>query len=243
MDIITAIAEPLALGLSTGTWCAMYCAPVLLPFLFGRENLTHRRNLSLVGLFLAGRLAAYIALGFALGLSGLLVMEFFDPVLARSVSYVAYILCGLVLLANGFAPRLLGRFGCASGTASGASTAGGNRNKISRCEAPSFRSRVIALSGNDSTTALLSGLCVGLHICPPFWTAALRSANSHSPVLGALYFILFYAGTLPFFLPLLGIPLLPKRFAFFRKVARMAQVLVGGYFLVFAGLIPFAFRR
>ena len=32
------ILEAVLLGLSTGTYCAMYCGPVLIPFLFGTEK-------------------------------------------------------------------------------------------------------------------------------------------------------------------------------------------------------------
>jgi sulfite exporter TauE/SafE len=224
MNTIAGIIEPLALGFSTGTWCVMYCAPVLLPFLCGREGLSHRKNLSLVGLFLSGRLLAYVAVGLLLGLAGFLVSEFFDPVLARRLSAVAYIFCGLVLLASGFGKRLCGladhggRTGC--------------RGK-----------RFLPFATGDRMTALLSGLCVGLHICPPFWTAAVRSVATGSPAAGSLYFLLFYIGTLPFFLPLLGIPFFSPRVPAFRRIARVTQVLVGGYFLVCAGIIPFAFAR
>ena len=228
MNLITSIAEPFALGLSTGTWCVMYCAPVLLPFLLGRESLSHRKNISLIGLFLSGRLFSYIALGFALGLSGLLVLEFFDPVLARNLSSIAYIFCGLVLLSSGFAPRILARLGC-----------GNKTGETPRCT----RRRIFSFVSGDRMTALFSGLCVGLHICPPFWTAAFRSASSGTPLGGAMYFLMFYIGTLPFFIPLLGIPFLSKHSGNFKRIARMTQVLVGGYFLVCVGLIPFLFGR
>ena len=225
MNFITGMTEPLALGFSTGTWCIMYCSPVLLPFLLGREPLTHGRNLSLIGLFLAGRLFTYTAFGFVSGLTGLLAMKFFDPVLARRLSTIAYIFCGLVLLANGAAPHLLSRAGCRA------------------AKPPSKRCRVIRGAGNDHITAVLSGLCVGLHICPPLWTAILRTAAAATPASGALYFILFYAGTLPFFLPLGSIPFIRKRLPGFRRIAQMTQLLVGGHFFIFAGLIPFLFRR
>lgn len=197
----------------------MYCAPVLLPFLAGRENLTHKKNIGLVGLFLAGRLVAYIAVGLGLGFAGLLVMEFFDPVLARHLSSVAYIFCGLVLLAGGFRNRLFG--------------------EEKKCS-PALS--IFSAASGDRMTALLSGLCVGLHICPPFWTAAVRSAATGKPLSGSAYFLLFYIGTLPFFLPLLGIPFFTARLPAFRRIARMTQILVGLYFLVFAGLIAFIFR-
>jgi sulfite exporter TauE/SafE len=232
LDAIARIAEPLALGFSTGTWCVMYCAPVLLPFLCGRENVTHKKNLGLVGLFLGGRLATYAAVGLVLGAAGLLVSEFFDPAFARRLSSVAYVFCGAVMLLSGFAPRLLRRLTCGEKTV-GSQDSGGLR--------PCLKVRAFSFVTGDRMTALLAGLCVGLHICPPFWTAAARSASSGSPLSGALYFALFYAGTLPFFLPLLGIPFFSPKVPSFRRVARMTQVLVGGYFFLIAGLVAFLF--
>ncbi|HOC29650.1 MAG TPA: sulfite exporter TauE/SafE family protein [Treponemataceae bacterium] len=232
-------AEPLALGFSTGSFCVMYCAPVLLPFLLGREGSTHRRNAALTGLFLAGRLAAYAAVGAALAAAGMLAMEFFDPVFSRRLSTVAYTFCGLALLAHGFAPRLLAKKCGAAIQGAGSNGAAGKTSPS--CATPS--DRILRFAGNDFVLALFAGLCVGLHICPPLWTACFRAASSGLPAYGVLYFALFYAGTLPFFLPLAGIPFLPKKLVFFRKMARMTQILVGAYFFLLAGLIPFAFGR
>jgi len=284
MKIIPMIVEALALGLSTGTYCVMYCAPVLLPFLCGRENLTHKKNLSLIGLFLSGRLIAYAALGIILGAMGLLVTEFFDPVMARHLGAIAYVLCGIVLLASGFETRLVNhcRLACAAkppvdtsakiipqhdyGLACAAKQPASSNdkkgiNQSNHCDAlrsdglhsdpphsnglqsDPLRVRLVSFFTGDSMVALLSGLTVGLHICPPFWTALLRSVASGNPVIGALYFLLFYTGTLPFFLPLLGIPFFSPRLQQLRTIARITQILVGSYFLLLAGIVPLIFER
>ena len=70
---------------------------------------------------------------------------------------------------------------------------------------------------------------------------AARSASAGSPVAGALYFVLFYAGTLPFFLPLLGVPFFSPKVPTFRRIARMTQILVGGYFFLITGLVQILF--
>lgn len=232
MSILSTIAEPLALGLSTGTWCAMYCGPVLIPFLCGKENPSLGKNASLVGLFLCGRLATYAALGFALGAAGFLAAGLFDPAFGRRLSTVAYMLCGATLLAGALLPAKL---------APGGSCAGSDAHKPGRQGA--VKRAVLAPFADERVTALLSGLCVGLHVCPPFWTAAARSLAAGSPAAGGAYFALFYAGTIPFFLPLLGIPFFTARLPDFRKIARITQVLVGVYFLVLVGLIPFFLGR
>ena len=231
-------AEPLALGFSTGSFCVMYCAPVLLPFLLGREGSTHRRNAALTGLFLAGRLAAYAAVGAALAAAGMLAMEFFDPVFSRRLSTVAYTFCGLALLAHGFAPRLLAKKAAPPFKAQALMEPPARLSLVRDAVGPHPQ-----VCWKRLCSPFLAGLCVGLHICPPLWTACFRTASSGLPAYGVLYFALFYAGTLPFFLPLAGIPFLPKKLVFFRKMARMTQILVGAYFFLLAGLIPFAFGR
>lgn len=212
------ILEAILLGFSTGTYCAMYCGPVLIPFLFGTEKQSYGRNAGLTGTFLLGRLAMYFILGAAFGAAGLLISEFFDPVMARRLSVYAYIFCGLSLLCNSLGVRFPWS-NCEGG-----------------CKCPKLRK-----IGNDWVTAALTGLAVGLHICPPLWTAICRSVFGGNGLKGFFYFVFFYIGTLPFFIPLLGIPFLTKRIRVLKKVSRITQILVGAYFLIFNGLIPLFF--
>ena len=81
--------EAILLGLSTGTYCAMYCGPALIPFLCGTEKISYRRNALLTGTFLISRLFVYFALGFFLTRLGILSAEFFDPYFARKLSVSA----------------------------------------------------------------------------------------------------------------------------------------------------------
>lgn len=212
------VIEAILLGFSTGTYCAMYCGPVLIPFLFGTEKQSYGRNAGLTGTFLLGRLAMYFILGAVFGGAGLLISEFFDPVMARRLSVYAYIFCGIVLLCNSFGVR----FPWA-------------KNEDG-CKCPKLKK-----IGNDWVTAALTGLAVGLHICPPLWTAICRSIFGGNGISGLFYFVLFYIGTLPFFIPLLGIPFMTKRVSVLKKVSRITQILVGAYFLIFNGLIPLFF--
>lgn len=213
------ILEAILLGLSTGTYCTMYCGPVLIPFLCGSENLGYKRNAGLVGTFLGARLIMYFTLGTVFAALGFVVNEFFDPVLSRKLSVLAYIFCGLSLLFNSLGVKF--PWGCGEN--------GG-------CKAPKLKH-----VGNDWVTAILCGLAVGLHICPPLWTAIIRSIFGGNGIPGLFYFIFFYIGTLPFFLPLLGIPFVTKRLPTLRRVSRVAQFLVSLYFLIFLGAIPFFF--
>lgn len=199
------IVEALALGLSTGTYCSMYCIPVLVPFLFGTEKIGFKHNACLTGIFLGGRLAMYFVLGIVLSFLGILTSEFFDPVLSRKISCYAYVVCGLSLLAN-----------C---------------NCRHHCLIKKF--------GNDFTTALVCGLSVGLHICPPLWTAMFRTMSGGAA--SRFYMLFFYIGSLPFFVPFFGIPFVTRKVEALRRVARVAKVLVGIYFVVFVGIVPIVF--
>ncbi len=211
------ILEAILLGLSTGTYCTMYCAPVLIPFLSGTEKVSYKRNSGLIGAFLGGRLVTYFILGAAFAAVGLLVNDFMDPVLAHKLSVYAYLLCGLSLLLNSLGIKF--PWGCSDG-----------------CRLPKLR-RI----GNDWVTSICAGLAVGLHICPPLWTAIVRSVFGGNGLSGFFYFIFFYIGTLPFFIPLFGIPFVAKRLHAIKKIARVTQVCASIYFMIFLGLIPLIF--
>jgi len=213
------VIEAIMLGLSTGTYCAMYCGPVLIPFLCGSDKVSYKRNAGLVGTFLGSRLVMYFILGAVFGGLGLLVQTFFDPALARKLSIYAYIFCGISLLMNSLGLRF--PWGC---------------EKHGGCKVPKLKH-----VGNDFVTAILAGLAVGLHICPPLWTALIRSVFGGNGVSGLFYFVFFYIGTLPYFLPLLGIPFITKRVAVIRQLGKITQFIISIYFIVFAGLIPLAF--
>lgn len=213
------ILEALLLGLSTGTYCTMYCGPVLIPFLCGNEDLRYKRNAGLVGSFLGARLVMYFILGAIFAGVGLLVNEYMNPVIARQLSVYAYIFSGLALLFNSLGIKF--PWGC---------------GEVGRCKSPKLK-RI----GNDWVTAILAGLAVGLHVCPPLWTAIIRSIFGGNGIPGLFYFVFFYIGTLPFFIPLLGIPFVTKRLPVLRRVARVTQFLVALYFIIILGLIPLFF--
>ena len=210
------ILEAISLGLSTGTYCTMNCAPVLIPFLSGSEKVSYKRNSGLIGAFLGGRLVMYFILGAVFAGMGLLVNEFMDPVLSRRLSVYAYFFCGLALLINSLGGKFPWRCDC----------------KVKR----------VRHLGNDWVTAIISGLAVGLHVCPPLWTAMLRSVFGGCGPAGFFYFIFFYLGTLPFFLPLFGIPFIAKRALVIKRIARVTQFCISLYFMIFLGLIPMIFE-
>ena len=213
------ILEAVLLGLSTGTYCTMYCAPVLIPFLCGCDKTGYKRNAGLIGSFLGARLITYFVLGAVFAALGLLVNEYMDPVFARKLSVYAYIFSGLALLCNSLGIKF--PWGCGE----------------EGCKVPKLQKL-----GNDWITALVAGLAVGLHVCPPLWTAMLRSIFGGNGITGLFYFVFFYIGTLPFFIPLFGIPFVTKRIAVIKKISRITQFCISLYFLIFLGLIPLLFE-
>ena len=218
------ILEAISLGLSTGTYCTMNCAPVLIPFLSGTDKVSYKRNSGLIGAFLGGRLVMYFILGAVFAGMGFLVNEFMDPVLVRRLSVYAYFFCGVALLINSLGVKF--PWGCGKSAADGA------------C---GCKVHILRRLGNDWVTAIVSGLAVGLHVCPPLWTAMLRSVFGGGGFAGFFFFIFFYVGTLPFFIPLFGIPFIAKRAVSIKRIARVTQFCVSLYFMIFLGLIPMIF--
>ncbi len=70
------------------------------------------------------------------------------------------------------------------------------------------------------------GLLMGLNACPPFLISVTYVFALHSALKGMVYFLLFFAATTVYFLPLFFAGRL-SRMAEFRWVARLSAVLVG----------------
>ena len=216
---VSMIIEAIFLGLSTGTYCTMSCGPVLIPFLCGTEKVSYKRNALLTGTFLLARLVMYFILGGIFAGLGCLVNKYMNPVFARRLSVYAYIVCGTSLLFNSLGVKY-------------------PWDKESSCHIKKLRH-----VGNDWLTVVVAGLAVGLHICPPLWTAMLRSVFGGHGLPGLFYFVFFYVGTLPFFFPLLGIPFITKRIKAIKNSARISQFLISLYFLIIMGLLPLIFGQ
>ena len=227
------IIESLLLGLSTGTFCTMYCAPVLIPFLFGHKNPAFKKNSALLSVFLAGRFLMYLALGAALGYAGLLASDFFDPVLARYLSYAAYIFCGTILLISSLGPR----FPWKKNTSENSKDTPAKTS----CKSKKCLVKILTAIQKDWVTAILAGFATGLHICPPLWAAIARSIFGGYGIPGLFYLVFFYAGTLPFFIPLLFVPFVSRAFSILRRIAQITQLLLAVYFIVFAGIMQIFF--
>jgi sulfite exporter TauE/SafE len=89
-----------------------------------------------------------------------------------------------------------------------------------------------------SRTPLVLGFLMGVNVCPPFLLSITYVFTLHSALKGAVYFLVFFAATTLYFLPLFFLGLLGKMKEF-RAVARVSALLVGLLFLVY-GVYAFA---
>lgn len=194
--------EALLLGVSTGWYCLLSCGLYLVPFLCA-ENNGRKQNGILLLLFMAGRLAAYMAVGAATGALGLLTLSALTPAMLR-LSAVSNWLIALLLLAGG----LGGSF-------------------------PSFKPcRYLGRLHTPRTSALLFGILTGLALCPPFLAALVAVFTRGSVSGGISYFAWFYLGTSIYFLPLLGLSIRPLASEKVRDTARLVMLLMAGYFIL-----------
>ncbi len=210
--------EALLLGLSSGTYCAVACAPVALPFLFSRGPTEKplRANAALLTLFLAGRLLAYVTVGALLGAAGAYAARYVDPSLARILSRIAYGLAGALMIAAG----LIEGF-----------------PKARPCKAA-------ARAWRPGVGAFFFGVLTGASICPPFFAAASRVFSGAVPgtpgsgtLAGAVYFAFFFIGTSLWLVPLFGLPLVIRKTGVLAFMARCVMTMLGAYFLLVVGLL------
>ncbi len=206
------VVEAILLGFSTGTYCAVFCAPVAIPMILTEEQRGALENARRVGVFLLGRLIAYIGVGLLLGFAGAYSLSYVDPGLKRPLQAVAYLVIGAVMIASGIMYNFPDHRAC----------------------------KGIKKIYNPERGAFIYGLMTGMSICPPFFAAASRAFASQAPLSGALYFALFFLGTSVYFIPLLGVHLVEKHMSRLRTVARLAILMLGIYFFLFQGILGFA---
>lgn len=92
--IIEAISQGMLLGLSTGIFCLVTCAPVYVPFVLS-EDRKLRQNILAIGEIAMGRLIAYLFFGLILGILG---KQIDGPWLNRAIG-IAMVLLSVLMLA------------------------------------------------------------------------------------------------------------------------------------------------
>jgi sulfite exporter TauE/SafE len=174
--------EALILGLSTGTSCLVFCGPVIVPYLLG-EGVSVRHSLIDILIFLSSRFLVYMLLGLLAALVGqaFFKSELFSGIITGS----AYIILSVTLIIYSFF-----------------------RIKPF-CMLKNFHD--IPMNNPDRRTIavpLIGGLATGLSLCPALLLAFTGAAAEESILQSILFFILFYAGTTVYFLPLMFLGLI-----------------------------------
>jgi sulfite exporter TauE/SafE len=191
---------------------------VLLPWL-GAEPRELRATGRLLALFLGGRLAGYLGFAVVAWAAGLAL-----PLDARAGTLVFG-------LANFGLAALLGISACFP------------RRPCARVpNEPQTRLYQIGRADRfRSPTGVTLGFFTGLNLCPPFVTAGVRAAATHS-LLGALaFFAVFFVGTSVWFLPSLAVSPL-RRFSVVPTVARMTMGALAIYY-AYLGIVSAASWR
>jgi sulfite exporter TauE/SafE len=175
------ILKALALGLSSGIFCLGYCYPILGPIMFSSEE---RRGWSRaaqsLGLFLAGRLIAYLIFGLLSGLLGQRVQRI--ALIHRYVLPALFLLLGLTMVLYGISPNL---------------------PRWTLCR---WSQRLLA----DRRFMLLAGFLAGINICPPFLLALSYALSLGRIGHAVLFFLFFSLSTSVFLLPFLLSPLVAR---------------------------------
>jgi sulfite exporter TauE/SafE len=195
--------EGFILGLSTGAVCLAYCGPVLLPFILG-EGTTVMQNAKSVGLFLGGRLAAYILVGFFSGLLGLALVQ--NSLQNRFVFGIIYTLLALFMIAYGFH-----RF----------------REICLGQKQQKLQQKLVRWS---AAIPVAGGFVTGMNLCPPFLLAITGAVETHRVAGSILFFIMFFLGTSIYFIPM---PFLGffRRKQVLQIIGKFAAILAGLLYL------------
>jgi sulfite exporter TauE/SafE len=197
------------LGISNGAVCIAYCAPVLIPFLFG-EGKGVLQNISIVGQFLTGRLFGYLIfamIAWSVGQTIVMNAPWRDFIIGAADMILA-----VLLVLYGFFKR---------GTA---------------CTAEQVSSRLQKMkTWRPFMLPATIGLFTGLNFCPPFLLAFTNAACEANLFRTLLFFFLFFLGTTLFFIPFPLIGTL-RRMSVLMIIGKMASGVMGLYYF-YTGLI------
>jgi sulfite exporter TauE/SafE len=166
------VGKALLLGLSTGLFCVGFCVPLVGPLLLSNEERGVRGSAGRVGLFLAGRLIAYILFGIVFGaLGGGLARVWKAKPIFLPVLYAAL---GVMMILFGVVQSF---------------------PHIGLC-------RVLGPKVRSGWYLALAGFLAGINICPPFLLAVTTVMDIGGALRGALFFLVFFVATSVYLLPL-----------------------------------------
>ena len=166
------VGKALLLGFSTGVFCAGFCVPLVAPLLLSDENRSVRRSADRVGLFLAGRLVAYLLFGLVFGTLGGALSRVWG--IKAVLLPLAYAILGVMMIVYAVVQSF---------------------PHIGFCRAVSPRIR-------SGWYVALVGFLAGINLCPPFLLAVTTVMDIGGAFRGALFFFVFFLATSVYLLPL-----------------------------------------
>ncbi len=196
----------LMLGLASGTVCAAYCGPVLIPYLFG-EGQDTLKNLKIILHFMAGRFAGYLLFAVTAWAVGLAVVT--NLTNQGAIFGIIYIVLAVFLMLYGFKR-----------------SAGNCAGKGTKLFSEKLNTK------NQMVFAATLGFLTGLNLCPPFLLAFTEAARTGILWKSLLFFAAFFIGTSVYILPLAMLGLI-RRIESLRYIGRLAAGIMGIYYLYF----------
>lgn len=171
--MLALLTKAAVLGLSTGLFCVGFCVPLVGPVLLGRERTGVRDSLRALGLFLGGRLVAYLLFGIVFGLLGAVIAPVWQA--KDWLLPAVYALLGLLMIAYGLVLSM---------------------PHIGLC-------RLLAPRVQSSWYLVALGFLAGLNLCPPFLLAVTTVIDVGGALRGAAFFFVFFLATSVYLVPLL----------------------------------------
>lgn len=200
------------LGLTNGTTCLAFCAPVLVPFLLG-EGKNVRQNVGTLLQFLAGRLGGYLIFGLLAWAVGQFMNQF-----TRYQSLV---------------------FGAAYVVLAGMMLSYGLRKAQPHCGSVMEMEGLRAwLQQWPILLPVGMGLLAGLKPCPPLLLAFTGAANAGTLLESLLFFCTFFLGTSIYLVPVVFLGAL-NHVPALRTIGKLAATIMALYYL-YSGIILFA---
>ena len=197
--------EALLLGLATGPVCLASCGPVVLPWMLVQPRGVRAHTLQL-SIFLAARLAGYLVFASIVWFAGASIPRSWA---GRSWIFGAIeivLAAALVFYAAGWPhPRCIA------------------------AESSHDLVRIGSAMPPRPKGAVALGFLTGINLCPPFLVAGVRAAQFASLPAALLFFTLFFAGTVVWFLPFLSVGFVHRTPAIV-TVARMVAVLLACWY-------------
>ncbi len=166
------VGKALLLGLSTGLFCAGFCVPLVGPLLLSDENRSVRRSASRVGLFLAGRLVAYLLFGLVFGALGGALSRVWG--IKTVLLPLLYAVLGVLMIVYAVVQSF---------------------PHIGFC-------RSLGQPVRSGWYIAIMGFLAGINLCPPFLLAVTTVMDIGGALLGALFFLVFFLATSVYLLPL-----------------------------------------